>query len=72
MQIPRVQFTIRRMMIVVAIFAILFAFIYFETVGSFYGPGGERDREYAEAKRVWKSKHPGQPYPTNSPTSPPE
>ena len=39
MQIPRVQFTIRRIMIVVAIFAILFAFIYLETVGSFYGPG---------------------------------
>ena len=70
MRIPRVQFTIRRMMIVVALFAILFTFIDYETVGSFYGPGGELDREYAEAERVWKSEHPGQPYPTNPPASP--
>ena len=57
---PQFRFTIRRMMVVVAIFTILFAIIYHETVGSYYGPGGVLDREYSEAERDWNSVHPGQ------------
>jgi hypothetical protein len=61
------RFTLRQTMIAVAITALVFAFIYYNTVGSFYGPGGQLDREYAEAERIWKSAHPGQPYPTLAP-----
>lgn len=70
MPLPRIRFTLRQMMILVAITAIFFAFVYYNTIGSFYGPGGELDREYAEAERLWKADHPGQPYPTAPPVSP--
>jgi|GEM_PF-6207595 len=53
------QLSLRGMMITVAVCAIIFAFIYYNTIGSFYGPGGELEREYAEAGREWKAAHPG-------------
>lgn len=56
------------MMVAVAIIALLSGAFYGCTVGSFYGPGGELDREYARAEREWMAEHPGQPY-TGTPGS---
>ena len=48
MSSTRTRLTLRQMMVAVAISALVFALIYDNTVGSFYGPGGQLDREYAE------------------------
>lgn len=70
MRPPRFRFTVRRMVVVVVFLALMFAFVYFHTVGSFYGPGGQLDREYDQAAREWRSAHPGQAYPSFAPTRP--
>jgi hypothetical protein len=70
MQSRRMQFGLRQMMIFIALMAAIFAIVYYNTIGSYYGPGGQQDREFGEAERLWKADHPGQPYPTLAPLTP--
>ena len=69
MRLPRPRFTVRRLMAAVGISALVFALVYFNSVGSFYGPGGQRDREYSQAEREWRLAHPAQAYPSLAPTT---
>ena len=71
MKTIQMQFSLRQLIIAIAILALILAIIYYDTVGSFYGPGGQLNQEYAEAERVWRAAHPGKPYPSMAPVRQP-